>query len=177
MFDKRPILESERVIVRPLREEDFAGLYAVASDPEIWLLHPDRTRYQESVFRQLFDDSLASGGAMVVIDKATGSIIGSSRYNVSDPDSGRAEIGWSFLARSHWGGSWNREVKHLLLSHAFRFVDVVYFRAGEANLRSRRAMEKIGGRLKEATEVIQWPNDRSAVHVFFEILKADERDQ
>jgi len=49
------------------------------------------------------------------------------------------------LARSHWGGVYNREMKQLMLRHAFRFVNSVIFMVGAKNLRSQRAMEKIGG--------------------------------
>lgn len=173
MFDMQPTLEGERVRLRPLDAADYDSLYAVASDPELWTLHPVRNRWQEPVFRELFEASLASGGAIVVIDKRAERIIGSSRYNVSDPGSGRAEIGWSYLARSHWGGAWNREVKGLLLAHAFRFVDTVYFRVGETNLRSRRAMEKIGGALSGETNLIILPDGTPAMHVIYQITKAD----
>jgi RimJ/RimL family protein N-acetyltransferase len=56
------------------------------------------------------------------------------------------EIGWTFLARSHWGGKYNGQMKELMLRHAFRFVERVVFLIGEHNLRSQRAVEKIGGR-------------------------------
>jgi RimJ/RimL family protein N-acetyltransferase len=54
------------------------------------------------------------------------------------------EIGWTFLARSHWGGRYNGEMKTLMLRHAFRFVGTVIFVIGTRNLRSQRAVEKIG---------------------------------
>ncbi|HBL46639.1 MAG TPA: N-acetyltransferase, partial [Planctomycetaceae bacterium] len=122
----------------------YAALYAVASDPLLWEQHPVRTRYQEPVFQKLFQKSLESGGALVAIDNSTETIIGSSRFNGYDPDASEIEIGWSFLARSHWGGRYNREMKHLMLQHAFRFVDSVIFLIGPGNIRSQRAMEKIG---------------------------------
>lgn len=172
-FDKQPCLEGARVRLRPLDRADFDALYAVASDPQLWAQHPASDRYQEPVFRRLFDESVASGGALVVIDKATRRIIGSSRYNVPEPGAGRAEIGWSYLARAYWGGAYNAEVKALMLRHAFRFVDTVYFRVGESNARSRRAMEKIGGRLSERTETITLPNGAPALHVIYEISKED----
>nr|WP_246744715.1 GNAT family N-acetyltransferase [Methylocystis sp. Sn-Cys] len=159
--------------MRPLDRADFGALYAVASDQQLWAQHPASDRYQEPVFRKLFDESIASGGALVVIDKATGRIIGSSRYNVPEPGARRAEIGWSFLARAFWGGAYNAEVKALMLRHAFRFVDAVYFRVGESNARSRRAMEKIGGRLSERTEAITLPSGVPALHVIYEISKED----
>lgn len=48
-------------------------------------------------------------------------------------------------SRSHWGGTYNRELKRLMLGHAFRFVGSVIFLVDPANLRSQRAVEKIGG--------------------------------
>jgi N-acetyltransferase len=173
ILDKQPTLESERLLIRPLREGDFDDLYAVASDRELWALHPVTTRYQEPIFRALFAESLASGGALVVIDKATSKIIGSSRFSMPDANSGRAEIGWSYLARNYWGGAWNREVKQILLGHAFGFVDVVCFRVGEGNLRSRRAMEKIGGKFSAATESVKMADGTQVTHVIYEITKAD----
>ena len=168
-FDKQPNLEGKTVRLRPLSAHDFDGLYAVASDPLLWALHPASNRYQRPVFQQLFDESIASGGAMVVIDKASGAIIGSSRYNMSGPASDKVEIGWSFLARSYWGGATNGEVKALLLNHAFRFVDTVNFRVGETNLRSRRAMEKIGGKLIDQRDELDMPDGTKVIHVIFQI--------
>ena len=169
LFDKQPNLEGKTVRLRPLAVNDFDGLYTVASDPLLWALHPASNRYQRPVFQQLFDDSIASGGAMVVIDKASGAIIGSSRYNMSGPASDKVEIGWSFLARSYWGGATNGEVKALLLKHAFRFVDTVNFRVGETNLRSRRAMEKIGGKLIDQRDELDMPDGTKVIHIIFEI--------
>ncbi len=54
------------------------------------------------------------------------------------------EIGWTFLARKYWGGLYNRELKDLMLAHAFRFVETVVFYVGENNIRSQKATEKIG---------------------------------
>ena len=110
---------------------------------------------------------------MVVVDKASGAIIGSSRYNLRDSETNNVEIGWSYLARSYWGGATNGEVKSLLLSHAFRFVDTVNFRVGETNLRSRRAMEKIGGKLINRRDEIDMPDGTKVKHVIFEINRED----
>ena len=143
----QPHLRGELLEIRPMGEGDFDLLYAVASDPLIWELHPARDRWQEPVFRELFAESMASGGAMVVIERATGAVIGSSRYYAHDPVARTVEIGWSFLARKFWGGVYNREMKRLMLVHAFQHVDTVEFFVGPTNFRSRRAMEKIGGTL------------------------------
>jgi RimJ/RimL family protein N-acetyltransferase len=144
-FDLQPDLKGELLELRPLREQDFDQLYAAASDPLIWEQHPDKDRYREDVFRQFFRDAMESGGALIAIDRKDGQVIGSSRFNAYDEAKSEVEIGWTFLARTHWGGEYNREMKRLMLMHAFSFVESVIFAVGETNLRSQRAVEKIGG--------------------------------
>jgi N-acetyltransferase len=144
-FELQPILKGEILGLRPLRSEDFHDLYAVASDSLIWKQHPIQDRYKEEVFRGFFRDALESGGALIAIDSQDGRVIGSSRFNGYDQEKSEIEIGWTFLARSHWGGVYNREMKQLMLNHAFRFVNSVIFLIGPGNVRSQKAMEKIGG--------------------------------
>ncbi|MFI5178578.1 MAG: GNAT family N-acetyltransferase [Vicinamibacterales bacterium] len=143
-FDLQPILKGELVELRPLREDDFDDLYAVAADPLIWEQHPANDRHEPAVFRALFQEAMASGGALVAIDATSRAVIGSSRYYGYDGERREVEIGWTFLARSHWGGRHNGEMKRLMLQHAFRFVDTVVFLVGPNNIRSQRAVEKIG---------------------------------
>src|SRR5437899_5084465 len=121
-FDLQPVLKGELLGLRPLRPEDFHDLYAVASDPLIWEQHPVKDRYKEDVFREFFDESLQSGGALIAIDAKDGHVIGSSRFHGCDENNSEVEIGWTFLARSHWGGMYNKEMKALMLRHAFTFV-------------------------------------------------------
>jgi N-acetyltransferase len=143
--DFQPTLRSELLELRPLRAEDFHDLYAVASDPLIWEQHPVRDRYKEEVFKGFFREALESGAALIAIDSKDGQVIGSSRFHGYDEETSEIEIGWTFLARSHWGGAYNREMKRLMLQHAFRFVKSVIFLIGPQNVRSQRAIEKIGG--------------------------------
>lgn len=144
-FNLQPMLKGELLELRPLRPDDFPALYAVASDPLIWEQHPANDRYKEDVFKTFFRDALDSGGALIATDRKDGQVIGSSRYNAYDEDKSEIEIGWTFLARSHWGGRYNGEMKQLMLRHAFQFVDKVLFVIGTGNIRSQRAIEKIGG--------------------------------
>lgn len=143
-FEYQPVLKGELVYLRPLRADDYDDLYAVAADPLIWEQHPVRNRHEESVFQVLFRDALACGDALVAIDVDTRQVIGFSRFHGYDPEKNEVEIGWTFLARSHWGGSYNGEMKQLMLRHAFRFVCRVIFRVGPENIRSQRAVERIG---------------------------------
>ena len=144
-FDLQPVLPGETLQLRPLRPEDFHDLYAVASDPLIWEQHPVKDRYNEEVFKEFFREALESGGALITIDCEDGQVIGSSRFHGYDEQKSEIEIGWTFLARSHWGGIYNWEMKQLMLRHAFRFVNSVIFLVGPHNFRSQRALEKIGG--------------------------------
>jgi RimJ/RimL family protein N-acetyltransferase len=144
-FNLQPTLHGDILELRPLRAEDFQNLYAVASDPLIWEQHPAKDRYQEEVFKAFFREALESGGALIAIDCKDGRVIGSSRFHGYNPEKSEIEIGWTFLARSHWGGLYNREMKQLMLKHAFKFVDRVVFLVGPQNFRSQKAMEKIGG--------------------------------
>jgi RimJ/RimL family protein N-acetyltransferase len=143
-FDLQPVLQGKNLRLRPLRPEDFHDLYAVASDPLIWAQHPVKDRYREEVFKEFFRDALESHGAFVAIDFKDGQVIGSSRFHGYDEERSEIEIGWTFLARSHWGGIYNWEMKQLMLRHAFRFVNSVIFLVGPQNFRSQRALEKIG---------------------------------
>jgi RimJ/RimL family protein N-acetyltransferase len=143
-MNRQPTLEGELVVVRPLHGDDFGQLHAVAADPLLWEQHPERQRWREDVFRAYFDDHLVSGGALAVVDRATCSLIGVSRYDNYDPEMSEVEIGWTFLARPYWGGAYNADLKHVMLAHAFRSVETVVFLVGMRNLRSRRAVEKLG---------------------------------
>jgi RimJ/RimL family protein N-acetyltransferase len=145
--DLQPTLTGATLLLRPLRVDDWDALYALASDPLVWELHPAPNRYQEPVFRDYFSGALASGGALAAIDRETAAMIGSSRFANYEPLRNEIEIGWTFLARSHWGGSYNREMKALMMTHAFQHFDSVRFNIGASNSRSRRAIEKIGARL------------------------------
>jgi len=143
-FDLQPHLRGELIELRPLALEDWNDLFAVASDPLIWQQHPESDRYREDVFKVFFREALECEGAFVVIDRKSQQIIGSTRFYGYDPDKSEIEVGWTFLARKYWGGRYNREMKQLMLNHAFEFVENVVFLVGEKNIRSQKAMEKIG---------------------------------
>ena len=79
-FDLQPHLVGDLRELRPLRADDWDALFAAASDPRIWELHPVPQRYQENVFQELFREALESKGALAAVDRKTQKIVGSSRY-------------------------------------------------------------------------------------------------
>ena len=167
-FDYQPVLMGELVELRPLRSEDYDDLYAVAADPLLWEQHPVPNRHEEAVFQEFFREAVASGGALVAIDARTQRVIGSSRFHAYNGERSEVEIGWTFLARSHWGGTHNGEMKRLMLQHAFRFVDGVVFLIGPQNLRSQRAVERIG-----AIRVGSRPDEGGQEHYVYLITASD----
>ena len=144
MFEPQPTLTGTLLKLRPLQREDYSALYRAASDPLIWEQHPNSDRYKEDVFKDYFDGAIECGGALAILDAATDEIIGSSRYYGLNDESSEIEIGWTFLTTKYWGGAYNRELKNLMLAHAFKYVDHVLFFVGPNNLRSRKAVEKLG---------------------------------
>ena len=148
-FELQPTLQGTLLEVRPLRREDFDALFQAAGDPLIWEQHPDSDRYQREVFERFFAGAIESRGAFAVIERKSGRIIGTSRYCSLDAEKREVEIGWTFLERAFWGGAYNGELKSLMIAHALRFVERVVFVVGVNNLRSQKALEKIGARFEE----------------------------
>jgi RimJ/RimL family protein N-acetyltransferase len=169
-FDLQPHLKGELIELRPLAHDDWDELFAVASDSLIWEQHPERDRYKEDVFRIFFKEALESGGAFIIIDRKTQHIIGSTRFYGYDPEKSEIEIGWTFLARKYWGGRYNAEMKRLLLNHAFKFVERVVFFVGEDNVRSQKAMEKIGA-IKIGTATRTYGNHPPTLNLKYVIRK------
>jgi RimJ/RimL family protein N-acetyltransferase len=169
-FDLQPHLRGELIELRPLAPDDWDELFAVASDSLIWEQHPERDRHEEEVFKVFFSEALESGGAFVVIDNKTQQFIGSTRFYGYDSEKSEIEIGWTFLARKYWGGRYNREMKELLLAHAFKFVENVVVFVGEHNVRSQIAMEKIGA-IKVGTATRAYGNHPPATNVKYVMSK------
>jgi N-acetyltransferase len=152
-IDLQPILIGDTIKLRPLKEDDFEGLYLAASDPRIWELHPDSERYRRDRFEQrFFMGALDCGGALVIEEKVTDRIIGSSRYYEWNPASRELSIGYTFIERRHWGIGTNRELKDLMLNHIYQSATVVWFHVGKTNMRSRRAVEKLGATISHEKE-------------------------
>ena len=170
-MDRQPTLETERLVLRPLCEDDREPLYEVASDPMVWEQHPIHDRWRREVFDAFFDEGLASGGALAVVDKAKERIVGSTRYDKYDAEEGGVvEIGWTFLERRCWGKGINPEMKRAMLKHAFEHVALVEFRVGDTNYRSRNALEAIGAERTDRYELERYQGKR-VVHIVYEITR------
>ncbi len=152
MQNLQPTLYGNLIKLQPLQPDDFTRLFAVAADPLIWEQHPANDRYQEPVFRQFFNEGIASGGAFLILDAESGQVIGSSRFCNYLAETNEIEIGYTFLSRAYWGGRYNAELKALMLQHAFQFVDSVVFVVGAHNFRSQQAVMKLGANADPASK-------------------------
>ena len=144
MLDLQAHLIGNTIKLIPLQADHWSSLMQAASDPLIWQLHPEPLRYLPEVFQSVFAGGLKSGGAFLICDKLTDEVLGTTRYYDFDAKNKSVAIGYTFLVRSRWGGATNTELKQLMLAHAFAAVETVWFHVGENNLRSRRAVEKLG---------------------------------
>lgn len=169
-FELQPILENDRVMIRPLQENDFSTIYKIASDPLIWEQHPTRDRYKKEVFEKYFKGAIESGAAFVVFNNKK-QPIGCTRFY--DLNESSVAIGYTFLSRDHWGSTYNSALKTLMIDHAFRFVDKIIFHVGINNIRSQKAVEKLGA-IKTGEEDVIYHGDISGNRNFvYALNKAD----
>jgi len=144
LFEIQPILENKHFLLRPAIEEDLNSLFKVAANPKLWEQHPAKERATLEGFTKFFKEGLESKGMLVLLDKASNEIIGSSRFKFLSKEHSAVEIGWTFLAEKHWGGSVNGQMKKLMIAHAHQFVRNVLLFIDKQNIRSYKAAEKIG---------------------------------
>lgn len=164
-FDTQPQLSGPNLILSPLREEDYEGLYVAASDPLIWVGHPAKERHLEEVFRPYFGSLLQSGATLAIRDRASGAIIGCSRYYVAPGVEDDISIGFTFLRRDYWGGATNRELKTLMFDHAFKTFDTMWLHIGPDNIRSQLATQKLGAEFSHE-EVLDLGNGETNMYCY-----------
>jgi N-acetyltransferase len=166
-FDLQPtILHDNLILLIPLQESDFEQLYAVASDPLVWEQHPNKLRYQRDVFQNYFEGAMLSKGAFLIRDAKTNEPIGSSRFYDYDEKENTVLIGYTFIGRKFWGNGYNKALKKIMLDYAFQFVDKVYFHIGAFNIRSQKAIEKIGALKVDEFEVEYYGEDSKLNFVY-----------
>ena len=137
-------LHSPLVQLLPLQENHFEALYAVASDALIWQQHPNPNRYLKEIFHTYFLGAIQSNGAFLILDSQTKEVIGSTRFYDYNKEKSQVLIGYTFIARKYWGTTYNQEIKKLMSNYAFQYVNTIIFHIGANNIRSQKAIEKLG---------------------------------
>jgi RimJ/RimL family protein N-acetyltransferase len=141
------VLENEIIRLLPLKLMHFEELYTIASDKEIWEQHPQNDRWKREVFEIYFNSAIESNSAFLILSQNNNQIIGCTRYYEFNENEKSIAIGYTFLAKKFWGGFINSSLKKLMINYAFGFVDKIYFHVGAQNIRSQKAIEKLGALL------------------------------
>ncbi|PAM94829.1 GNAT family N-acetyltransferase [Flavobacterium sp. IR1] len=171
-FNLQPeVLEDNITKLIPLEESHFDALYEVASDPLIWEQHPMKDRYKIEVFRSFFDAGINSQSSFLILDKNTNEIVGNTRYYDYNAEKSSIAIGFTFIGRKFWGGLHNKSNKKLLIDYAFKHVNTVVFHIGAENIRSQKAVAKLGA--VKTKEMMVTSNGADLPHFEYELSKAD----
>jgi RimJ/RimL family protein N-acetyltransferase len=146
------VLEGRHVRLEPLAREHCAGLCEVGLDEQLWrwIPEPVRTTQEMTAYVETALKDQASGSALpfALMEKATGQVIGSTRYANIDRVHHRVEIGWTWVAQRWQRTAVNTEAKYLLLRHAFETLGCmrVELKTDSLNAKSRAAILRIGAR-------------------------------
>jgi RimJ/RimL family protein N-acetyltransferase len=145
------ILENERVLLRPLVQEDAVFLSAyVREDPSLWkyALTPITTEqeFEQYIAAAVEARQLKSAYPFIVFDKLQNKYVGSTRFYDIQLNNSSTQFGYTWYSESTWGTGLNEHCKLLLLEFAFETIgfERVEFRADNRNKRSIAAMQKIG---------------------------------
>lgn len=172
IFDTQPTtLKNEIITLVPMATNDFEALYSVASNPLIWEQHPNKNRYQRDVFEKFFEGAILSKGAFMVYDTKKNVLIGSSRFYEYDETNNTIAIGYTFLAKEYWGTGHNGALKSIMLNYVFQFVNSVLFYVGSNNIRSQKAVAKLGA-TKIREQEIAYFSEEQKLNFVYELNKS-----
>jgi RimJ/RimL family protein N-acetyltransferase len=171
------VLEGTVVRLEPLTLHHLDALCAVGLEPSLWALTTSRiaTRGDMQRYVEAALDEQAVGSALpfATVERATNTVVGSTRYGNIVPQHRRAEIGWTWIAPRWQRTAVNTEAKYLMLRHAFDVMACrrVELKTSALNARSRAAMRRIGA-TEEGTlrrHMVQ-PDGSARDSVYFSVI-------
>jgi RimJ/RimL family protein N-acetyltransferase len=145
-------LEGRHVRLEPLAKAHLEGLAEVGLDKELWHWIPTAVRTREEmagyIETALNEQERGVSLPFAIVEKATGRVIGSTRYGNIDRTHHRVEIGWTWVAREWQRTAMNTEAKYLLLRHAFESLGCmrVELKTDSLNEKSRAAILRLGAK-------------------------------
>jgi len=150
----QPILENDFVALYPLQKEDINKLEVIALEDNLTQYSPSFITSKEELYA-FINNALAAREKLTAIpfaifDKAKEQFVGSTRFGNINPLNKVLHIGWTWISKSVQGTGVNKQMKFLMLQYAFEILEYekVEFRVDERNIRSRIAVERIGGVLE-----------------------------
>ncbi|SEW38873.1 GNAT family N-acetyltransferase [Chitinophaga arvensicola] len=147
-------LDGQHALLTPLEYLHFNELINVSHDPRIWEFMPVMG-HDPATLRNALEQAMEARNKnerypFVIIDKASNKVIGSTSYLKINPEYKSLEIGWTWYHPDYWGTGVNEECKLMLLTHCFETLGTIRVEiiTWDKNLRSRKAIERIGGQLE-----------------------------
>ena len=140
------VLESERLLLRPLQRTDFPALLELTQDSSLWTYFTHDLSTLEGMEAWAAGHFAGDRFQFVVVDQASQQYLGSTGFGNYFPRDQRIEIGWTWLGRVAQGTGTNREMKSLMLAYAFEELDMlrVEFKTDVLNLPARKALLRLG---------------------------------
>lgn len=148
-FNTLPLLETERLLLRPVTLNDVSDLFSYASDPELTLYLPWPAHKSKEDSRQIIEEWLLAyqtnqPAPWGIIDRSTKKLIGTIGFVAYKPDDYRAELGYA-LSRIYWGQGFMLEAARTVIEYGFEHgLNRIYAFADPNNKRSQRVLEKVG---------------------------------
>jgi RimJ/RimL family protein N-acetyltransferase len=178
MISPQLILETDKVLLRPLQHLDIASFTPLAKDAELWkyftFLLNDPPELQRWVEIALQEREEGKRIPFTVIEKETGNVCGSTSFGSISYFDKRIEIGWSWLGKQYQGTGINFHAKFSLLSYAFDVLQCerVEIKTDNLNERAKQGLRKIGAKEEGVLRShMQMPLNRRRDSVYFSILK------
>jgi len=153
-IDHWTVLSGQVVDLIPLQKEHFPELVKLSKDKRIWEFYIfnwyDSEKFLDVLKSAIVEKEKGTQFPFIIYHKPEKKIIGSTRFLEIQPLHKKLEIGWTWLHPDYWGTEVNLECKLLLLTFCFEKLQAmrVQLKTDENNLRSRKAIEKIGGKFE-----------------------------
>jgi len=175
------ILETSKVMLRPVKETDYDDFLQLArQDEDMWYYFSynlgDEAQLQHWMKMAMDDKKAGIRRPFTIIDKASGKIAGSSSMgNISFHDL-RLEIGWSWLGKDYRSTGINRHAKFSMMNYAFEQLhfERVEFKTDVENARARKGLQNVGG-IEEGilrSHMTMW-NNRRRTSIYYSVLKSE----
>jgi RimJ/RimL family protein N-acetyltransferase len=176
MLDPNLNLENDKILLRPITEQDFFLLQDLANDPSIWIYFTQDLSVASDFAKWVAPAMIGERLQFVVIKKSNKAIAGSTAFGNYSPADQRIEIGWTWLGKANHGSGINRQMKLLMVRYCAEVLKLkrVELKTDVLNLAARNALLKMGfveeGILRSHT---QMTHDRRRDTIYYSLLEGE----
>jgi RimJ/RimL family protein N-acetyltransferase len=176
MLDPNLNLENDKILLRPITEQDFFLLQDLANDPRLWIYFTQDLSVASDFAKWVAPAMIGERLQFVVIKKSNKAIVGSTAFGNYSPADQRIEIGWTWLGKANHGSGINRQMKLLMVRYCAEVLKLkrVELKTDVLNLPARNALLKMGfveeGILRSHT---QMTHDRRRDTIYYSLLEGE----